>query len=269
MNLKILINLILGVLGILISWWVVPDIWKDTSFKVSIGLLIAWLVETLIFLISNWKRWRLYKTKIWKRNQPVRVTIAYLFRIEINGSYILIKRHKKDRVGYQPIGGAFKYFKDETRECFNELGVEPCNHVARDEDTDQDLRVQVRERKKLIEFLKWVESRKNREVDPWREFYEELVEPGLLPEEHFKHIKYVFIGKHEEGIIKSPVFSIDEFRYAEIYELKPENDYQRKAIADLIRYKKDIVFAKPEEIRRGSTDDGKQILPHTFKILPK
>ena len=67
----------------------------------------------LVFLIENRKHWHLFKTKIFNASKPVRVTVAYLFRIEVNGKYILIKRHKKDRVGFQPIGGAFKYFKEE------------------------------------------------------------------------------------------------------------------------------------------------------------
>jgi hypothetical protein len=119
-----------------------------------------------------------------------------------------------------------------------------------------------------MEFLKWFESRKNRELDPWREFYEELVEPGLLPTSVFKHVKYVFVGKHTEGILPSPVFPIDEFRYAEIYELRPETDAQKQAIAKLIN-SEDIIFATPDEVRKGASNNGQTILPHTFKILPR
>src|SRR5205823_5005706 len=98
-----------------------------------------------------------------------------------------------------------------------------------------------KKRKNLIEFLKWFESRKNRELDPWREFTEELIEPGLLPAEPFRHIKYVFVRKHQEGILRSPVFAEDEFRYADIFELRPENDAQREAIRDLINHHPQII----------------------------
>lgn len=165
MNIKGHISLILGILGLITGWLLTPSIWVDSIYKVSIGLIIAWFIDFLVFLNSFRKRGRLLITYLWKRNQPVRVTIAYLFRIELNGKYVLINRHKPDMIGYQPIGGAFKHFKEETREIFQKLGVEPCNHVTRDEDTDQDLRVQIRKRKNLSEFLKWFESRKGREVD--------------------------------------------------------------------------------------------------------
>ena len=54
-----------------------------------------------------------------------------------------------------------------------------------------------------MEFFKWFDSRENREIDPWREFCEELVEPGILPAEIFRHIKYAYVGKHQEGILKN------------------------------------------------------------------
>ena len=108
----------------------------------------------------------------------------------------------------------------------------------------------------------------NVSYDATREFYEELVEPGLLPIELFKHVKYVYIGSHKELVPPSPGFPIDQFRYAEIYELRPDSDEQKEAIENLI-YENEITFATPDEIRSGSNSDGLTILPHTFKILPR
>ncbi len=262
------ISLILGVFGLLCCLFIKDVEAKSTLFKLALGFVAAGIIEFIVFLYENRKKWNLFITKIYKSRQPVRVTIAYLFRIEVNGEYVLIKRHKKDKIGYQPVGGAFKYFKEENRELFDKLGIEPCNHVPRDVDTEHDLRVIVRKRKNLMEFLKWFEKRTDREMDPWREFYEELIEPNLLPAEAFRHIKYAYIGKHEEGILPSPVFPTDEYRYAEIYELRPETDAQRNAIAALKQRSEEILFATPDEIRKGSKN-GQVILPHTFKILPK
>lgn len=269
MNLRGRISFIIGLAGFIACFLIGSGDIKSTVFKISLGFVLSGTIDFMVFLAENKKHWGLLKTQFLKRNQPVRVTIAYLFRIEVNGKYVLIKRHKKDRAGYQPVGGTFKYFKEENRELFDELGVEPCDHVPRDEKTDHDLRIRLKERKKLVDFIKWFESRKNRELDPWREFYEELVEPGLLQDNIFRHVKYVFICKHIEGVLKSPVFPVDEFRCAEVYELRPETDAQRKAIGDLINFSEEIIFASPDEIRKGATNDGRTILPHTFKILPK
>ncbi|HRY34035.1 MAG TPA: hypothetical protein P5531_13795 [Bacteroidales bacterium] len=263
------VSFFMGLLGFTVCFFLKVGEPRDTIFKVALGFVIGGFIELIVFVMENRKRWNLYITKIYKASKPVRVTVAYLFRIEVNGKYVLIKRHKKDMVGFQPVGGAFKYFREENRELFDKLGIEPCDHVPRDEDTEHDLRIRINKRKNLMEFLKWFESRKNRETDPWREFYEELIEPGLLPSEFFKHVKYVFIGKHTEGVIPSPAFPIDEFRYAEIYELRPETDNQKEAIARLIDKKGAIIFASPDEIRKGRTHTGEPILPHSFKILPK
>ena len=197
------------------------------------------------------------------------VDFAYLFRIEVNGKYALIKRHKEDNKGFQPVGGCYNSLKEENRELFDKLGIEPCNLVPRDENTEHDLRIIIKKRKNLIAFLKWFESRKNRELDPYREFCEELITPGFLPKEIFKHIKYVFIGKHIEGVLKSPVYPQDELRYADIFELRAENDEQKKAISGLANRTGEILFATPFEINRKASDNGSVILPHSFKILPK
>src|SRR5690606_30289636 len=102
-----------------------------------------------------------------------------------------------------------------------------------------------------------------------REFIEELITPGHLDLKDFMHVKFTFINKHWEGILKSPVYAGDEFRYAEIYEIRPETDVQKKALANLSQAKDEIIFVTPDEIRNGRTQDGVAILPHTFKILPK
>lgn len=261
------INFIIGVLGAVSCFFLNEEI-KGTVSKISIGLLCASIIDFIVFLYENRKRWKLLQTKIWKRNVPVRITVAYLFRININGKYLLIKRHKTDFVGFQPVGGAYKYFTHENREIFDKIGITPCNHVPRDEDTEDDLRVIINQRKKLLDFLKWFDSKKNREIDPRREFHEELIEPGYLPFDLFKHFKYLYIGCHKEGVLRTEDYSVDQFRYADIFELRIEDDNQKKALQNLAS-KEDIYLASAEEIRKGSTNNGIRILPHTFKILPK
>ena len=263
------VSLAIGILGFISCFFLAGGEPKNTVLKISIGLVVGGLVELCVFLVEHRKKWKLFKTLVIKHNQPVRVTIAYLFRIEMIGRYLLIRRHKNDNPGYQPVGGAYKYLKEENRELFDRLGVEPCNHVPRDEDTENDLRIIVKRRKNLIAFLKWFESRKNREMDPTREFREELIDANLLPDDIFRHIKYIFIGKHIEGVLKSPVYPTDELRYADIFELRTENDAQKQAINALIGKGNEVYFATPNEIRNGSTVNGERILPHTFKILPR
>lgn len=263
------VSFIIGLIGFTVCFFLTADEPKNTIFKISLGFVTGGLIEFIVFILENRKKWGIFKTFLIKRNKPVRVTVAYLFRIEVNGKYVLIKRHKMDNPGFQPIGGAYKYFKEENRELFDKLGIEPCNHVPRDEDTEHDLRIIIKKRKHLVAFLKWFESRKNREMDPYREFCEELITPGYLSKEAFKYFKYVFVGKHIEGVLKSPVYPVDEIRYADIFELRLENDNQKQEIADLVNRTGEILFASPTEIEKGASDNGSVILPHSFKILPQ
>ncbi len=268
MSVKGKISFVIGVIGLVSCIFLSKGEVQGTVFKVSLGLVIAGCIDFVVFIFENKKKWKLMWPKVWKPNTPVRLTVAYLFRIEHNGKYMLIKRHKKDFSGFQPVGGAYKYFKEENRENFDNLGIEPCNHVPRDNATENDLRLILSKRKKLIEFFKWFDSRKNREIDPWREFSEELIESGLIPYGIFNHIKYTYVGKHQEGILRNEDYPIDQFRHADIFELRLENETQKKAITDLER-NPNIAFVTPDEIRKGSTNSGIRILPHTFKILPK
>nr|WP_315240198.1 hypothetical protein [uncultured Flavobacterium sp.] len=268
MSNRSVITFSLGILGLVSSFLLKKSEIQDAIFNISLGFIAACLLDIFIFILDNKERWKLIKPLFWKYNLPVRVTVAYLFRIEYNGKYMLIKRHKNDFVGYQPVGGAYKYFKEENREIFDNLGIQPCNQVPRDDDTENDLRIVINKRKKISAFFKWFESRKNREIDPWREFFEELIEPGILPENLFKHIKYAYIGKHEEGILMTADYPIEQFRYADIFELRLETDAQKEAIKSLVN-NNEIAFVTADEIRRGCTNSGVRILPHTFKILPK
>lgn len=263
------VSFIIGLLGFITCIFLKDGEPRNTIFKISLGFIVGGLIEVIVFIIDNKNKWGIIKTLLIKRDQPIRVTVAYLFRIEVNGKYALIKRHKKDNPGYQPIGGSYKYLKEENRELFDKLGIEPCNHVPRDEDTENDLRIIIKKRKNLIAFLKWFESRKNRELDPYREFYEELISPGLLSNETFRHIKYVYIGKHIEGVLKSPIYPQDELRYADIFELRTDNDKQKKEILELQNKGNEVIFVTPDEINKKATNTGSTILPHSFKILPR
>ncbi|MFH6937072.1 hypothetical protein [Flavobacterium sp. FlaQc-30] len=268
MNAKGKINFFIGVIGFVSCIFLSNGEVQGTIFKISLGLVIASCIEFIVFIFENKKRWKLLWPKIWKPNTSVRLTVAYLFRIEVNGKYMLIKRHKNDFTGFQPVGGAYKYFKEENSANFDKLGITPCNHVPRDGATENDLRILIKNRKKILEFFKWFDSRENREIDPWREFCEELIESGLLPSNVFKHIKYTYVGQHQEGILRNEDYPIDQFRHADIFELRLENDAQKNAIKGLEK-NPNIAFVTSEEIKKGATNNGVRILPHTFKILPK
>ncbi|MCF2445397.1 hypothetical protein L0657_15650 [Dyadobacter sp. CY345] len=235
---------------------------------VGFGLLSS----ILILLISNAYESRAF-IKIWfqswlKPSKPVRISMAYFFRIRVNGKYLLIDSHRRPGSGYQPVGGVYKYLPNETSTLFNSLGIEDINGIPIDVDSKNDLRCIVKKRKHLPKFIRWFNSKKDRETDPWREFYEELVASGILPHNKFPYLQYVHCGCNYEGIKDPDFFTYDEFLYADIFELKPDGPEQLGALIALDPPQSDqIIFATHDEIQNGRTVTGKVILPQTKKIL--
>jgi hypothetical protein len=65
-------------------------------------------------------------------------------------------------------------------------------------------------------------------------------------------------------------FPTDELLHVYVYELKLSSQQQNEAIESLFRSPNELyLFATPEEILKGYTQDGKVILSHTKKLLNK
>lgn len=273
MDFKGILSLAIGVVGLLFCNFAHihgREEMLKTLNDISIGLIIGGLIEFVAFVYIQWNSLRvIISTLLFRPRKNIRLTMAYLFRIETDGKYLLVKRHRNDQIGYQPVGGTYKYLRDENAELFDELGIEPCHFIQRDNDGKDDLRIILKHRYKLYRFLKWFHSRKKRELDPWREFYEELICDNLVDARTFPFIQYSFVKRKEELVIPSPAYpSIDEYRYADIYELKYTTAQQYEAIKNLsTRTDEAVIIATPAEIRKGITSNGKIILPHSKKIL--
>ena len=58
-------------------------------------------------LLQNYKKiWFLFQTRVFYRKKEIRLSLAYVYRIHINGKYLLIKSRTRDY--YQPVGGVYK-----------------------------------------------------------------------------------------------------------------------------------------------------------------
>lgn len=265
-------HLILALFLFALRQWVVSDTgYKDSFRDAAIGLIVATIATAFIKIAENQKHIRLWFQSMWHPNRPVRVSMSYLFRIEVDGHFLLIRNHKKPERGFQPVGGVYKFLQSETSSLFQTLGVIPDTRIRIDEDSRNDLRCTLNQRRNLLAFLKWFNSKTDRELDPWREFYEELInDEELLNRADFPYIQYNYIKQDYEGIKPPDFFNIDEFLYADIILLKPENQRQHEELRRLFtnRYQQDkYIFATPDEIRQGHTADGRAILPHAKKIL--
>lgn len=171
-------------------------------------------------------------------NEQVRLSFAYLIRIKVNNKYLLVKSgHKRNLFG--PVGGV--YHIEKTDYIFNKLGF------YRDETPGDsaDIRGRIKG-KNITKFIKWFDLKKERETTPNREFYEELVNSGILDINLFGEPDFVFVGTKYDGISFSDPYHCYELKRFDIYELTID-DKQEKVLQS-IRSNKSIFLATKEEI---------------------
>ena len=178
---------------------------------------------------------------LWKKE--IRVSIAYLFQIKINGKYLLIKGNRIDQ--FQPVGGVFKMlpsFKDIKRN----YEITDDDRMPIDETSKDDLRIRV-QGKHLVKLLSWFYSRKNREVGVHREFYEEMIKTGILEVDSLRNFTPEYCKTVNTNIRYSKHFKCKEILIYEIYVI----DLTEQEEQQIIEY----VNANPHKAILASQDD--------------
>lgn len=171
----------------------------------------------------------LFKSKVRYRNTDIRVSISYLFKIKLDDKYLLVKGNRIKQ--YAPVGGVYKHYQ-EAKSIFNELGVKDDDCIAIDKSSKNDLRVRVKG-KNLIKFIEWFKSGKDREACIYREFYEELVETGIVDKDKFPYINCYFKERVIDDIKYDPYFKCQQILIADIYEIKLD-EIQEKELRNLL-----------------------------------
>lgn len=256
--------------GYLLYRLILPVDPNDSIGNLLINISIEMAGGILLFGILNFlqnirKAWLFIQTRILFRNKEIRFSLAYVYRIKIDGKYLLIKNRHRDY--FQPIGGVYKTLPSSAP-VFSKLSVrldrliETSHGIAKG-----DLRVFVKG-VHALDFLDWYESKESRETSPWREFCEELISEGYLPWREFRFIDYEF-----KGTVKTPIITLDTgdkgmFMF-DVFDFIP-NDEQIKVLREkLIAGNTDKYIWVDEYLinRLGHNESTKryehQISPHT------
>lgn len=214
--------------------------------------------KILPFIVKNYGKLRfLYLTKLRYRNDYIRLSIAYLYRIKLDNKYLLVASSRIPNQ-FQPVGGVYK-FKPNAENIFNELKVLTDSGYNFDKELKDDLRIKV-PGKNVGKFIDWFESEKDREINPIREFKEELVDTKILiPRTQFQNIDYKFIGRTIDPLKFSQHFECQEILIRDIYEFIP-NPVQEKILRKTIDSETaEYRWFESEDIRRlGRTSDKKE-----------
>lgn len=190
------------------TWLILTIIASIISFFV--GAFLRWIIDNKKYL----KLW--IDTNIGKaRDKQVRFSIAYLFRINIDGKYLLVKNEKiADQ--YQPVGGVYRKF-DSFVDIANKLEV--TDEKKENFRVSNDLRVYVQS-KNVIKFLEWFKTRRNREVNVVREFIEEIIDKNILEIQNLRDIEFEFIRTYDSGLHYAEQFSSYEILLHDIFEVR-------------------------------------------------
>ena len=185
-------------------------------------------------------------------NEDVRISASYLFRIEVDGRFLLVRGNRFPQ--FQPVGGVYKA-TDRGDPALRKMGAVDDSLIQFDSQLDKDLRIRVKGRQ-LLSFLLWFESERGRERDPWREFREELVAPGHLPSAAFPYITYEILHRRLNPLRYSNQAQCQELLIADIVELIPTADQ----LDELRRLKSqsdpNILWVTAENISRLATEPG-------------
>ena len=241
----IIVPLVIGGLSTLIIWLGNKYLGWDFIFNLIITLASELVVYLLIlgfnvlkFISVRIKNSAPYDYDSKYDNQEIRLSFAYLIRIKVNNKYLLVNSgHKRDLYG--PVGGVYHIKK--TDYVYNKLGF------YRDSTPGDfnDIRGHILG-KRVKKFVKWFESKIDREITPEREFYEELVNSGILDIKIFGEPSIKYIKTHYKGVYYNERYQKNELLRFDIFELAI-NSAQEKYLKTL-QQNKALLFATKEEI---------------------
>lgn len=228
---KQLLQLITAIIYILLAKYVFSDHIAPHFVAEAIFIFTTYFVVDIGYEIyKNHKQlWFVIQTKIFYYNTEIRYSLAYVYRIKIDGKYLLVKNRKRDI--FQPVGGVYKTLPGSER-IFDQFEVKPDRMIETQQGVAKgDLRVHVLG-KYAVGFLKWFNSKEDREVSPWREFCEELLATKILDWHDFSYIDYKY-----KGTVRTPIIKLDSGEPGifihEVFDLIP-NDKQTEALRNLL-----------------------------------
>ncbi|MFH8617938.1 hypothetical protein ACH4E8_23110 [Streptomyces sp. NPDC017979] len=240
---------------------------NTTVGDISIGGFLALIAPAAVTIIGEMATIRMRWYSIRHRNKPVRISAAYLFRIKLDGKYLLVKGARFPH--YQPAGGVFKV-SPKGQSFLASIGAQDDDLIPIDQTSAADIRIRIKGAS-ISKFYNWFESRSGREDAPWREFHEELISTAILPSGSFPYIFHEYQGRVVDSIRFSQYANSHEIIIADIYELLPTSE-QEDALRSTFSSQRDRFgwFSEEEIRRRGTLPGAPNVMPiaeHSQKII--
>ncbi|BAH88094.1 hypothetical protein LGW20_09230 [Streptococcus mutans] len=182
------------------------------------NLIVAVISYSASTLFHNRLRLKIWFQSLLRWNKNIRLSCAYLFKINYNNKYLLIKGKRIDQ--FQPVGGVYKYY-----DSFNELKdkMELVDESEMHFHENGDLRLKTKGRH-LVRFIDWFDSKQNREVTVIRELIEEMELSEIPVDRLIRKTQIEYLKTIKEPIKFSTHFQMDELKIFNIYKAEIPND---------------------------------------------
>jgi hypothetical protein len=218
----------------------------------AFGALLGMGITGIISLRN--KLWVCFLASTLYRFRHIRISAAYIFKINIDGKFLVVKGRNIEQ--FQPVGGVYKRLPDSSA-FFQTLEILDDKRIPICDTTRYDLRIRVKG-KNLHKFLLWFDSNQDREISHWREFCEELLITNILDRDTFPHINYKFLHRNPLYIHYSAFYECPEILIHEVYELIPSPD-------QIIELKKLMQNELPDSKYHWVTEDAILRLGYQFE----
>ena len=272
----------LGVVAILISMVIVFNLnfsYSDIYFSIAscvVGVLANFIITTSVDIYDSLP-WQTYLRALIRSHEisnktHIRISYAYLFRVEIDGEYLLIKNsHGIGKM--QPPGHTYKLPYEEKLFLRNKYHVLDDDKVTnRKEKEDYRLRVPAKYLKPFFKrFIHRIDVLKTEDYELG--FKETLVNKGILDSDVFNNIAMQYIKRDVSRIEFSHFFQCYEMLVADIIEVVL-NEEQRQYLRNMKNSQSEqYIFATDKYIKSCGVDTDKgdfyaEVAEHSHKILP-
>ncbi|MEE3411487.1 MAG: hypothetical protein VZQ47_11395 [Treponema sp.] len=161
-----IINVILSIVCIVI--WIIRA--RGPNADINPCEIIGYLTPIILLILKITRNIKKISAWFWIsviKKSKLRVSLAYIFEIKVDNKYLLVRNRKTGK--YQPVGGKYHYYNDSQLRAMN---FTPDRMFQTNDSNDLAGEIPVNE---YDAFFKWFTSEKDREIDHYREFYEELI----------------------------------------------------------------------------------------------
>jgi hypothetical protein len=269
---RFVLKIIVAIVLVLIGYRIGGSL--ESEFKGGGWILLITVIgiQGTDFIYANRRRIWLAIKSYWLalRGKYIRFSMSYQYIIKVDGKYLLVKNSNPNWDWYQHVGGKYKTLP-ETQMILKQMEATDDLKMKSEGFKKGDLAIFL-PAKNALKFLDWFDSKKDREISHWREFYEELLggKSGiqLLSKENFPYVNYRFVKSVRTPLKRAPMqtgWNCWEILQYDVLELLPTEQQYDELLELKLKGDTDYIKWASNQLINNLGYDG-DILEKRYKI---